>query len=75
MTAYETFLLIGSLCAVLAIISLASVVLDSGEMRILALMVFLASIFLFSAHASSTSGLDPYDIPPAINKFVKVFLV
>lgn len=74
MTTYEIFLLAGSLFGSLAVISLASVFLDRGSVRVFATFAVIALTSLYVADRYSPNGLNAYDIPPAINKVLKNFL-
>lgn len=74
MTAYETYLLLGSFFGALAIISVSSVLLNEGSVRGAVICVALAAGLLFMAKQNTDGIMSINDIPPAINKLISNFL-
>lgn len=74
MSTYEIFLLAGGFFSVLGFCSLASVILDQGSGRIFFTLAVLAGGSFYLAMVYAEAGLDFNDIPPAINKFISIYL-
>lgn len=74
MTAYEVYLLLGSLFGALATISITSMLLNEGSARGTVITIALAAGLLFMAKQSTDGIMSINDIPPAINKAIGIFL-
>ena len=75
MSSYEIFLLAAGFFSVLAIISLASMILDQGSPKIFLVLAVLSAGAGYLSFVNSPDGrVDLDDIPPAINTFIGTYL-
>lgn len=74
MTSYEIYLMAGSLLGVIAFMSLVSVLMDQGSVRMFGFLLVLTLGALYLAREKSENGVDFHDLPPAIGKLIGPYL-
>lgn len=74
MSAYEIYLLVGALFGALAVISIASAILNEGSARATAILIAVGAVFFFLAKQSNGGVVSIHDISPSINKVISMLL-
>ena len=72
MTLYEVALLVAGVFGAFSFLSLASVLLDRGSVRVFMTFLVIAAGAAAIAHQTGEEGLNPYDIVPTIAKVVEM---
>ena len=70
MTSYEIFLLMSAFATVLTILSLASVAVENGSIRIAATCLLIAVGAGWLADKNSENGANPYDVGKILHRVI-----